>query len=113
MKDAEKRRLEKLEELYAAREQGDECDHTSYLDIFAVFDEISALKVDPTDPHNPALGHFGRPYTQREAKELAVARGLEKRGYTAAEIAERLEGYVEYLSKGEDGGYVQHIGTAD
>jgi hypothetical protein len=74
------------------------------LDLFAIFDELSALKssravhyrggkkVEPEDIPGKILGPF---YTREELRELAIARGLEKRGYSTQEIGERIPVWLD------------------
>jgi hypothetical protein len=87
-------------------------------DLFAIFDEFSSLRssqavhhrggvrIEPVDLPRKLLGEN---YTREELWELAIARGLEKRGYSTQEIAELLPVWIQRLSsEAEDprGGYV-------
>jgi len=109
------KRLAKLEQLFAAT-----TDEVSTLhvdpDLTAIVDEYGSMKSQmgdkssrggvPIEPVNVALDFYGRPYSQREFRELAIARALEKRGYSAAEIAERMEAHLALL---EEGGRDEHM----
>lgn len=89
------RRVDRLEELF----RGSEDAYSPDRDLVAIFDELSALKasrasryrggrlVEGEDLPRQLLGEG---YTPRELLELAVARGLEKRGYSAGEVADRI-----------------------
>ena len=73
-------------------------------DLAAIFDEISALKSsravryragERIEPENLPEKLLGEGYTHAELRELAIARGLEKRGYSTQEIAELLPVWLE------------------
>jgi hypothetical protein len=113
------KRLAKLEQLFAAT-----TDEVSTLhvdpDLTAIVDEYALMKSAmaennsiggvKVEPVNKAWEFYGRPYTQREFRELAISRALEKRGRSAYEIAERMG---EYLNLLDEGGRDQHIGAID
>jgi hypothetical protein len=61
-------------------------------------------------PENIPEKVLGPTYTQRQFCELAVSRGLKKRGHSASEIAELLPGYLAFL---EEGPRDEHIGAVD
>ena len=72
-------------------------------DWVAIMDELSALKSSwavhyragqRIEPENLPEKLLGEGYTRTELLELAIARGLEKRGYSTAEIAEGIQHYL-------------------
>jgi hypothetical protein len=119
---ANDQRLDQLERLFEA--STDARYQPIDPDFLAIFDEYSAMKGSMAEqrfrgsasgpvtvaPVNAAYEFYGRPYTQREFRELAIARGLEKRGRSAAEIAELMDTYLELFAQG---GGDQHIGAID
>jgi hypothetical protein len=51
------------------------------------------------EPRELAREHYGRPYTKSEFDELAIRRGLEKRGcYSPSEMDELTEEWLEFFS---------------
>jgi hypothetical protein len=101
-------KLERLERLLVTSSEDDWTRRPIHPDALAILDEIESLKQGSrwisgkvkVEPEDEALAHFGRPYTDRELCELAVARALEKRGRTTAEIAEERGAWLAYF--GED-----------
>jgi hypothetical protein len=59
------------------------------------------VKIEPRDA---AYEHYGGDYTEREFCELAIARGLEKRGHSAARIAELID---PHLALFEEAGFFE------
>jgi hypothetical protein len=116
------RRIQALERLFG--EPGDTMPDTLDPDVVAVLDEYGSLKSSmsdkhfrgspdgpvPIEPENIPKKILGLTYTQGEFRELAIARGLERRGYSASEIARRIP---EYLAFFEELGRDEHIGATD
>jgi hypothetical protein len=112
------RRLERLEKLYEA--STDERYSPIDPDLAAVLDEYGCMKADMSEkryrggiqiePVNAAAEVFGPAYTQQQFRSLTISRVLEKRGRSAAEIAERMD---EYLALFEEGDRDEHIGAID
>jgi hypothetical protein len=72
-------------------------------DTIAVLDELAALRASeavhhrggvPIETGNIPQKILGDNYTRREFRELAVSRALKKRGYSEAEVAERMPHYL-------------------
>jgi hypothetical protein len=90
------RRIERLEKLFAAAE--DDKYQSVDPDFTAIDREFRALGQGPywrggvkIEPPDEIEEYYGRgDYTKREHFELAVRRGLEKRGYASAQIAEQM-----------------------
>ena len=95
------RRARALEQLFAetseARRIGPDPD------LAAIFDELSSLRSSQAvryrggvriEPENLPEKLLGEDYTCEQLRELAIARALEKRGYSTAEIAEGIQHYL-------------------
>jgi hypothetical protein len=116
------RRLDQLEQLFEA--STDERHQPMDLDLLAVMDEYTCMKAGMAEqryrgspsgpvrvvPVNAAAQVFGTIYTHEQFRSLAISRGLEKRGRSAAEIAERMDAYLEFFA---EGGRDEHIGAVD
>jgi hypothetical protein len=98
------RRLQRLVAELGKAQQGVDAHRGLDPDLGAIFDEISALKSSRAvhyrggvriEPANLPEKLLGPGYTRAELRELAIARGLEKRGYETAQIAELLPKWVE------------------
>jgi hypothetical protein len=106
------KRIERLEELFqpSSEKQARRCPPP---DFVAIMDEYSSMKAAMAEncyrgspnglvkiePRDEALQHYGRPYTKSEFDELAIRRGLEKRGcYSPSEIDELTEEWLEFFS---------------
>jgi hypothetical protein len=113
------KRLDRLEQLFAATTDEATALHIDP-EICAVMDEYGQMKADMAEnvsrggveikPVNAAAELYGPDYTQKQFRELAISRALEKRGRSACEIAERMGPYLEFL---DEGGRDKHIGAID
>jgi hypothetical protein len=119
------KRIERLEKLFAAS-----LDKEAPLvdpDTAAVLDEYGFMKQAMSDrsyrgslsglvkiePRNVAREFYGRPYTQREFRELAISRALQKRGRSPAEIADLMDAYLAFFEEGFEGARDKYIGAID
>jgi hypothetical protein len=91
------RRIEQLERLFEASEAHDPKRRPIDPDFVAIEEEFCSLAAAPhwragvrIEPKDEVREFYGRDYTQREHFELAVARGLERRGYSTAQIADQM-----------------------
>jgi hypothetical protein len=115
-------RIDQLERLFEAA--SDERYQPMDPDLLAIMDEYAVMKRgmgeqrycgSPSgpvtiEPVNAAAQVFGPVYTQEQFRSLAISRGLEKRGRSAAEIASLMDDYLEFFAQG---GRDEHIGAID
>jgi hypothetical protein len=77
-------------------------------DFVAIMDELASMKAARAEncsrggvkiePRDIAFEHYGRSYTKREFDELAIRRGLGKRGcYSPEEMDEKTEDWLEFF----------------
>jgi hypothetical protein len=100
------RRAERLEQMFSepseARRIGPDPDWCAILDELASLKASRAVhyrggkRIEGEDLPRKLLGEN---YTRTELLELAIARGLEKRGYGTAEVAELLPRWLERFSR--------------
>jgi hypothetical protein len=95
------KRVERLEQQFAEATEGRPIGPDP--DLVAIFDELSLLKSSRAvryrggvrlEPENLPEKLLGEDYTREQLLELAIARALEKRGYSTAEIAEGIQLYL-------------------
>jgi hypothetical protein len=102
------KRIERLEELFqpTSEKQARRCPPPNFV---AIMDEYGFMKAAMAEnrsrggvkikPRDEAYEYYGRPYTKSEFDELAIRRGLEKRGcYSPSEIDELTEEWLEFFS---------------
>jgi hypothetical protein len=103
------RRARRLEQMFA-EQASPEARRGPDHDWVAIMDELSALKSSQAvhyrggvriEPQNLPQKYLGDNYTREELRELAIARGLEKRGYDTHEIAELLPVWLEHFEDGD------------
>ena len=98
------KRLDALERVFARSFAGEGPCRGLDPDLAAIYDELSRLRSSQAvhyrggvriEPENLPEKLLGPGYTHAELRELAVARGLERRGYSTQEIAELIPVWLE------------------
>jgi hypothetical protein len=100
------RRLHALETLFQESEDAASPRPRPNRELWAILDELASLKASRAvgyrggvriEPEDIPQKILGPDYTRPELWELAIARGLEKQGYSTEEIAELLPRWVEWF----------------
>jgi hypothetical protein len=100
------RRLHALEKLFQESEDAASASPRPNRELWAILDELASLKASRAvgyragvriEPEDIPAKLLGENYTRAELWELAIARGLEKQGYSAEEIAQLIPRWLEWF----------------